>query len=106
MTSRTGRFFWRSTGALYLFLLLPALSVGQETTLTLDQALETARTRAPILLAARARIEEARGRLKGASVLFQQNRSIETEAGPRFSTPNTFTKVDVALTQDVERGGR
>jgi len=80
--------------------------VGQETTLTLDQALETARTRAPILLAARARIEEARGRLKGASVLFQQNPSIETEAGPRFSTPNNFTDVDVAVTQEVELGGR
>jgi outer membrane protein, heavy metal efflux system len=106
MTSGTRRFLSQSTGALYLFLLLPVLCVGQETTLTLDQALETARTRAPILLAARARIEEARSRLKGASLHFQQNPVIETEAGPRYSTPNDFTDVDVTVTQDFEPVGR
>jgi cobalt-zinc-cadmium efflux system outer membrane protein len=89
-----------------LFLLLPLWSSGQETTLTLDQALDVARTRAPLILSARARIEEARGRLKGASVLFQQNPSIEMEAGPRFSTPTNFTDVDVAVMQETELGGR
>jgi cobalt-zinc-cadmium efflux system outer membrane protein len=44
--------------------------------------------------------------LKGASVLFQQNPTIETEAGPRLSTPNSFTDVDVALSQEFELGGR
>jgi len=89
-----------------VFLLLPTWSSGQETTLTLEQALALARTRAPVVLSARARIEEARGRLKGASVLFQQNPTIETEAGPRFSKPNNFTDVDVAVTQETELGGR
>src|SRR5207245_5670106 len=41
-----------------------------------------------------------------ASVHFRQNPSIETEAGPTLSTPNTFTDVDVAVTQEVELGGR
>lgn len=89
-----------------LFLLLPLVVRGQDRTLTFEQALDLARTRAPIVLSARARIEEARGRLKGASVLFQQNPVIETEAGPRLSTPNRFTDVDVALTQDIELRGR
>jgi len=89
-----------------LFFLLPFACVGQEKTLTLEQALDLARTRAPIVLSARARIEEARGRLKGASLRFQQNPVIETEAGPRFSTPNDFTDVEVALTQDFELSGR
>ena len=46
--------------------VLPSLCLGQETALTLEQVLEMARRRAPAILAARARIEEARGRLKGA----------------------------------------
>jgi cobalt-zinc-cadmium efflux system outer membrane protein len=89
-----------------LFFLLPFACVGQEKTLTLEQALDLARTRSPIVLSARARIEEARGRLKGASLRFQQNPIIETEAGPRFATPNDFTDVDVTLTQDFEPAGR
>jgi cobalt-zinc-cadmium efflux system outer membrane protein len=89
-----------------LLLFLPLVCRGEETTLTFEQALDLARTRAPIVLAARARIAEARGRLKGASVLFQQNPSIEAEAGPRLSGPNNFTDIDVALTQEFELGGR
>jgi len=87
-------------------VLVPASSPAQQTGMTLSQALDMARARAPIILAARARIEEARGRLKGASVLFQQNPTIETEAGPRMASPNRFTDVDVSLTQEFELGGR
>jgi outer membrane protein, heavy metal efflux system len=97
---------FRVAGRAGLFLVLPLACWGQERTLTLEQALDLARTRAPIILSARARIDEARGRLKGASVLFQQNPTIETEAGPRLSTPNSFTDVDVALSQEFELGGR
>jgi cobalt-zinc-cadmium efflux system outer membrane protein len=106
MTSRVARFICRAVGASCWFLLLPLFCWGQETTLTLNQALEMARTHAPLVLSARARILEARGRLKGASILFQQNPTIETEAGPRFSTPNNFTDVDVAVAQEMELGGR
>jgi cobalt-zinc-cadmium efflux system outer membrane protein len=74
--------------------------------MTLSEALDMARARAPIILSARARIEEARGRLKGASILFQQNPTIETEAGPRIASPNRFTDVDVSLTQEFEVAGR
>lgn len=79
---------------------------AQQTTLTLDQALDMARTRAPVILSARARIEEARGRLKGASIRFQQNPSIGAEAGPRLSSPNNSTEASLALTQELELGGR
>jgi outer membrane protein, heavy metal efflux system len=92
-------------GCCFGVFLVPA-SRAQETTLTLERALDMARTRAPVILSARARIEEARGRLKGASVLFQQNPSIEAEAGPRLSSPNHFTDMDVALMQEFELGGR
>lgn len=93
-------------GKVCLLVLLPLSCHAQQTTLTLEQALDVARTRAPTVLSARARIEEARGRLKGASVLLQQNPSIEAEAGPRLSSPNNFTDVDLALTQEFELGGR
>ncbi len=106
MRAATRTSIFREMGKVCLVVLLPLSCWGQETTLTLDQALDMARTRAPILLSARARIEEARGRLKGASVLLRQNPSIETEAGPRISNPNRFTDVDVALTQEFELGGR
>ena len=97
---------FRVAGRAGLFLVLPLACWGQERTLILEQALDLARTRAPIILSARARVDEARGRLKGASVLFQQNPTLEMEAGPRLSTPNSFTDVDVALTQEFELGGR
>ena len=105
MKDAVGKILIRIGGG-WCLLFLPLASWGQETTLTFEQALDMARTRAPIVLSARARIEEARGRLKGASVLFQQNPSVETEVGPRIASPNNFTDVDVALTQDFELGGR
>ena len=45
------------------------LGVSQDYALTLDQAFARARERAPSILSAKARIEEARGRLTGASIL-------------------------------------
>jgi cobalt-zinc-cadmium efflux system outer membrane protein len=74
--------------------------------LTLEQALNRARTKAPVLLAAKARIEEARGRLRGASIPFQANPVIEGTAGPRFSEPSKVTAADVSISQDFEALGR
>jgi outer membrane protein, heavy metal efflux system len=105
MNARTRVVLSGAAGIFYL-LSLPVSCLAQETTLTLPQALEMARKRAPVVLSARARIEEARGRLKGASVLFQQNPAIDVAAGPRISNPERFTDVDVALSQEMELGGR
>jgi outer membrane protein, heavy metal efflux system len=74
--------------------------------LTLEQALNRARLRAPSLLSARARIDEARGRVTGASIALQSNPTIEGTAGPRFSEPSRFTAADVAVGQDFEALGR
>ena len=52
--------------------------------MTLAQALERARTRAPRILVAHERIEEARGRLTGASVLQQENPVVASSVGPSF----------------------
>ena len=80
--------------------------VQAQTVLTLDQALNRARLKAPALLSARARIEEARGRLKGASILLQSNPAFEGALGPRFSDQGNTTDVDISVGQDFEAIGR
>jgi cobalt-zinc-cadmium efflux system outer membrane protein len=82
----------------------PVASAGQQETLTLEQVLNRARTHGPAILAARDRIDEARGRLRGASILLRDNPEVEASAGPRSGT--NMTDVDFALTQTFELGGR
>ena len=75
-------------------------------TLTLEQALNRARLNAPALLAARARIEEAKGRLRGASIPLQANPILEGTLGPRMSDFGRSTSADVSISQDFEALGR
>ena len=94
---------------LLLFLAcfcVPITSAQQNASMTIDQALARARTRAPQILAAEDRIAEARGRLTGASVVLQENPSIETAVGPRFSPNGDTVDYDVTLSQPIELGGR
>lgn len=74
--------------------------------LTLDEALDLARARAPTVLAARARIDVARGRLTGASVWQPFNPQVQAGAGPRWSDSGEAIDVDVGLSQRFELGGR
>jgi cobalt-zinc-cadmium efflux system outer membrane protein len=83
-----------------------AQSTGSAHVLTFEQALNRARVRAPVLLSASARIEEARGRLRGATIPFQTNPTVEGTVGPRISVPNRFTQADVSISQDFESFGR
>ena len=102
------RFQFRARTALVLAasLVAPLCSFAQENTKTLDEVLELARKRAPLILSARARIEEAKGRLAGASIRFQQNPVFEANGGPRFSPGSKTASLDVALSQEFELGGR
>lgn len=78
---------------------------GQQS-LTLGDALARARSRAPQILAAKDRIDEARGRLTGASVLFQENPVLESSVGPRYSPNGETIDYDISLAQPFELGGR
>ncbi len=89
-----------------IVLLWPLLGTAQENALTLEQTLALARERAPTILSARARIDEARGRLTGASVLLRDNPVVETAVGPRTSERGTFLDTDVGVHQTFELGGR
>jgi outer membrane protein, heavy metal efflux system len=79
---------------------------AQDTTLTLAQAMDMARQRAPLILSAKGRIEEARGRLAGALVRFRDNPLIELDAGPRFLPNGRLAAIDVGVSQNLELGGK
>ncbi len=81
--------------------------VGQQAAvITLEQALARARTRGPQIVSAQGRIDEARGRLAGASVFLQENPTVETAIGPRLSPNGNTTDYDVSVSQSLEFGGR
>ncbi len=73
--------------------------------LTLERALDIARDRAPMLLAAQERIAEARGRLEGASVVLRTNPIFEAVGGPSHSDRGRSHDLDLDLRQDFELGG-
>jgi outer membrane protein, heavy metal efflux system len=79
---------------------------AQAGSLTLDQVLDRARQRAPQIIAARSRIEEARARLAGASVLLQVNPSVSGAAGPRTSALRSTIDYDFTISQGFELGGQ
>lgn len=84
-----------------LFLALPVFAQQQPVPLTLDDALERVRRSAPAVVAARMRIDEARGRVAGASRTFSTNPAVEVEAGRRSGEVST-TDYGVAVAQDLD----
>jgi hypothetical protein len=59
-----------------------------------------------VILSAKGRIEEARGRLAGAPVRFRDNPLIELDAGPRFIPERRIADVELGFSQNFELGGR
>lgn len=91
---------------IYMLVACAAPIAAAQQTITLEQALTRARAQAPQILAAQDRIDEARGRLTGASVLFQENPTLETSAGPRFSPSGSTIDSDITISQPLELGGQ
>lgn len=77
------------------------------TELTLERVLDIARQRSPNLLAARARIDEARSRQLAAAT-WSANPELEAAAGPRFGNGAEDDSVDWSLgaSQRLEVGGK
>jgi cobalt-zinc-cadmium efflux system outer membrane protein len=84
----------------------PAHAANPAPALDYAQALALARERAPRILAASARIDEARGQLTGASVLLRENPVLELAAGHRSSDEGSSFEGDVGVRQGLELGGR
>lgn len=93
-------------GVVFMLLMGNAIGALGQQSMTLDDALVRARSRAPQILAARDRIDEARGRLTGASVLLQENPIVEGTVGPRYSPNGDTTDYDITVSQPLELGGR
>ena len=89
-----------------LVCLAQAKTGAQAVSLSLEESLARARQEAPQVLVARARIEEARGRLAGARVRFRDNPTIDVGAGPRSTNIGTLTDLDIGFVQSFETGGR
>ncbi len=92
------------------FVVSPLLGEDRETkryVLTLSEVRELARSRAPSLLAARARVDVARGERVGAAVWQPTNPELTVAAGPRrLDGTKIGTDVDVEIGQQFELGGR
>lgn len=73
---------------------------------SLADVLSRARERAPEVVSARLALEEARGRLAGASVRVQSNPDLGASIGPRHSTESRFTDFELGVAQMLEPGAR
>jgi cobalt-zinc-cadmium efflux system outer membrane protein len=83
-------------------VLLAVLSANaQETVLTFNDALERARQSSPAVVAARMRIDEARGRVIGAALPFPANPTVEVEAGRRSGEASS-NDYGVEVAQDFD----
>lgn len=79
---------------------------AQQRTLTLSGVLTRAREQAPEIVSARLALEEARGRLVGASLKLQSNPQIDAAVGNRNGPDTRFTDFELGLGQSFEPGAR
>jgi cobalt-zinc-cadmium efflux system outer membrane protein len=79
---------------------------AQSRALTLADVLARAREQAPQIVSARLALEEARGRLLGASLRFQANPEIDVGLGNRRGPGSRFTDFEIGLGQTFEPRSR
>jgi outer membrane protein, heavy metal efflux system len=82
--------------------LQAGVSGAQSRTLTLADVLARAREQAPQIVSARLALEEARGRLLGASVRLQVNPQIDAAVGNRNAGDTRFTDFELGFGQAFE----
>jgi cobalt-zinc-cadmium efflux system outer membrane protein len=81
-------------------------ATAQVRTWTLSDVLTRARDQAPQIVSARLALDEARGRLVGASLRSQVNPDLDVVTGNRTGSSGRFTDVQVGLSQTWESGAR
>jgi len=96
---------WRLPLLCFVWLSGSSSASGQ-TSLTFEDAVQRARVRAPEILAAAARIDEARGRVVGASIRWRDNPMLEVDAGPRIGSGQRSADLAAAFGQTFETGGQ
>lgn len=90
---------------LVLSVALRVAAQEQPVALTYEDAIERARTAAPAIVAARMRVEEARGRVIGASLPFSMNPTIGVEGGRRSGGASS-ADYGVELAQELDMPAR
>jgi cobalt-zinc-cadmium efflux system outer membrane protein len=100
-----GVFMYRSS-FLVLCLSVCTPSFARAQGLTLDAALQQARASAPLLIAVRARIDEARARLIDASQRWREQTLLEGGVGPRRGAGTSSVDSELAIEQIFETGGQ
>jgi len=95
-----------TAAAFAVMSLFTCTAVAQIRTMTLADVLSRARERAPQIVGSRLAIEEARGRLVGASVRFPANPLIDAAVGNRNATDSRFTDFELGFGQNFEPGAR
>lgn len=101
---RLGRLPLAAACAAPLFLG-PDIVSAQTTRLTLADALSRARERGPRVITSRLALEEARGRLVGAGLRFQNNPELDAALGKRRGA-DTSTDLEIGIQQVFEPAGR
>jgi len=86
--------------------LQAGVAAAQARNLTLAEVLARAREHAPQIVSARLALEEARGRLLGASLRFQTNPEIDAGLGNRTGPDARYTDFALGLAQSFEPGAR
>jgi cobalt-zinc-cadmium efflux system outer membrane protein len=86
--------------------LHPGSAAAQNGPLTLADVLSLARQRAPQVVSARLAVEEARGRLLGASIPVQGNPQLEASVGNRNAPGTRYTDFDVIVGQAYQPRSR
>ncbi|MQA29716.1 MAG: hypothetical protein GEU82_07745 [Luteitalea sp.] len=81
-------------------------AAGGQTALTLADVLDRAREQAPAIVSARLALEEARGRLTGASLRLQSNPEIDVNVGSRQGADPRSTDLQLGAAQMFEPPGR
>jgi cobalt-zinc-cadmium efflux system outer membrane protein len=81
-------------------------AAAQDRVWTLSDVLARAREQAPEIVSARLALEEARGRLVGASLRLRSNPQIDAAIGNRKGPDTRFTDFELGLAQTFEPGAR
>ena len=100
---RTGT---RAVAVCAVVCLHAGVAAAQSRVMTLVEVLARARQQAPQIVSARLALEEARGRLVGASVRSQANPQIDFALGRRNGTATQFTDFELGLGQSFVPGAR
>ena len=98
--------FGRSAAVCIGVCLHAGAAGAQSRSITLPEVLARAREQAPQIISARLAVEEARGRLLGASLRLQSNPEVDAALGNRNGPDTRFTDFEIGLGQSFEPGAR